>query len=67
MFMIIISKWMFRGELFQVINQSHDSSQDLPDSKTPCYVTSYVIKPNISPMVPRFMVMYLTRTPCLTP
>ena len=43
---------MFRVELFQIINQSHDSSQDLPDSKTPCYVTSLLIKPNISPMVP---------------
>ena len=43
---------MFRVELLQIINQSHDSSQDLPDSKTPCYVTSLVIKPNIRPMVP---------------
>lgn len=40
MFMIIISKGTFRVELFQIINQSHDSNQDLPDSKAPCYLTS---------------------------
>lgn len=32
MFMIIISKGKFRVELFQIINQSHDSDEDLPDS-----------------------------------
>lgn len=37
MFMMVVSKGKFSVELFQVINQNHDSNQDLPDCRAPQY------------------------------